>query len=183
MNKFTVTENFYSQDILENVINKYVKFKTTDDHSDYWPAGAKNSGAEVKVEPVSDKDQMLLKEYLFTEDISIFKGFKPIKNATFTVFKAKPGFILSEHVDNCVASLTVFINPEATSDYGGEFFWIDDSGKEHIVNNRYNTAIQWKSPLGNSISFSPAHGTLVNKKERFVMQMFVKNIMSTWPQI
>jgi len=174
MNKFTVTENLFTQDILDNVINKYSKWNSTDKPSDYWPEGAKNKDAEVSVEPLTDQDQIQLKEYLYTEDISLFKGFKPIKNATFMVFKAKPGYILSAHEDQCVASLTVFIDPQATDKSGGEFYWIDESGNKNIVNNHYNTGIFWKSSNFET-SFNPKHGTLVNNTDRFVMQMFVKD--------
>lgn len=173
MNKFTITENLFTQEILDNIISKYAKWNSTDKPSDYWPEGAKNKDAIVSVEPLTDQDQMLLKEYLFTEDISLFKGFKPIKNATFMVFKAKPGYILSAHEDYCIASLTVFIDPDATWESGGEFYWVDKAGNKNIVNNHYNTGILWKSQ-DNEATFNPKHGTLINNKDRFVMQMFVK---------
>jgi len=174
MNKFTITENLFTQDILDNVISKYAKWNSTDKPSDYWPDGDKNKDVEVSMEPLTDRDQMQLKEYLYTEDISLFKGFKPIKNATFMVFKAKPGYILLAHEDLGVASLTVFIDSDATWESGGEFYWIDESGNKNTVNNHYNTGIFWKSINGNT-KFNPKHGTLVNNTDRFIMQMFIKD--------
>ena len=175
MNTFTITENFFSDDILNNIISKYSLWNPSKDiYVDGWyDSPNKDNPKQVCCQELSKSDSILLTEFLYTSDKSIFKNYKPIKNASFKLVKAKPGYILHEHEDSCIASLTVFTDPTLRQGTDGAAFYLEN-GVKYIISNKYNTAIQWKS-MSEDLEINPPHGSYVNTTDRFTLQMFVSN--------
>ena len=175
MNTFTVTENFFSEDILNNIISKYSLWNPSKDiYVNGWhDSPNKDNPKQICCQDLSQSDRLLLIDFLYNSDKSIFKNFKPIKNASFKLVKAKPGYILYEHEDKCIASLTVFTDPAPKQDTDGAAFYVEN-GVKKLVNYKYNTAIQWKS-LSEDLEINPPHGSIVNTTDRFTLQMFVSN--------
>src|SRR5210317_921715 len=96
-----------------------------------------------------------------------------MKKASFKLVKAKPGYILYEHEDKCIASLTVFTDPTPKQGTDGASFYLEN-GIKNVISYKYNTAIQWKS-MSEDLEINPSHGSIVNTTDRFTLQMFVSN--------
>ncbi|MDA8842060.1 hypothetical protein N9N08_00110 [bacterium] len=169
-----IIDDFFSEDIL-NLFEKYTQWNPEkDDPTDYWPDEATEDKDIIKVEDMSRTDETLIREFLYTNLKSPFKNNRQAKHTSFNIVKAEPNYILGEHRDECSGSMTAFIDKKRKvgDNLGGEFYYKDDKGNKHIVEHKYNRVIIIFN--GGEGFVSPLHGTIVNKIDRFTLQMFIR---------
>ena len=171
-----IIDDFFPQEILD-LLEKYTCWNSErDDPTDYWPDEATEDKDIVKIEDMYKNDEILIREFLYTDTKSPFKNNRQAKHTSFNIVKAEPNYVLGEHRDECAGSMTAFIDKKRKvgDGLGGEFYYRDAQGNQHIVEHKYNRAIIIFK--GGDCFVSPLHGTIINKADRFTLQIFIRDL-------
>lgn len=179
---YTVIDNFLPASLVDYIVNRYGELNRITDLSSYdrWTdLVTKNKTLpECYINNIVGKEKFLILDAAVQAPGSPYIQLNPtlFNNSAIAIQKIPTTGYIPEHWDDCVASLTLFLNKEPVK--GGDFVWRDTEGTEHVIQPKYNRAIcavfdKQLAETGSTQSANHWTTPVESEQHRISLQMFI----------
>jgi len=179
---YTVIDNFLPVHVTDYLVNRYGDLNRITDLSSYdrWTdlVTQNKTLPECYINNIVGKEKFLFLDYVVNAPDSPYSQINPtlFNNSAIAIQKIPTTGWIPEHWDDCIASLTLFLNKEPIE--GGDFVWRDAEGTEHVIQPKFNRAIcavfdKQLAETGSTKSFFHWTTPVKSEQHRISLQMFI----------